>query len=344
MNIPKLNPYMLKIARELKEISQAELAEQLNVSPPYINRLEHESMAVSTDLIKELIKKLDKPQSFFFQEGEIIPSYLNYRRREKVSAKDLSRIEATINLYRLGVEKVLINPSYKVPKIPVLPVTKSRTPQQCANELREQWKIKKGEIKNLSNILEAHNVLHVCFDFGTERVDGKSIITTDHRPIIFTNRKILGDRQRFTLAHQLGHLVMHTKIEDSFDKDINHNANLFAAELLMPEEEIKKDFAEGITIPILALLKKKWKVSMISMVYRAHDLEIITDNQKRYLEQQFNQLQIRRREPLELDIPREEPALLKNLISEYKQKQKFSMKQLADYFHLKEEEFTQRYN
>jgi Zn-dependent peptidase ImmA (M78 family) len=83
---------------------------------------------------------------------------------------------------------------------------------------------------------------------------------------------------------------------------------------------------------------------MIAIVYRAHDLQIISDNQKRYLEQQFNQLQIRRREPLELDIPREEPALLRNLISEYKQKQKLSMKGLAEYFHLNEEEFSKRYN
>ncbi len=340
----KINPQMVTLARELREFTQTDLADKLKISAPYLNRIEQESMVVSIDLVKGLTKYLKMPTSFFYQEGEIIPSNLNYRRREKVAAKDIHRLEATTNLYRLGLQKFLSKINYKEAKLPELPTSKKNTPQQRAIELRELWKIKKGEIKNLSNILEAHNVIHICFDFGTERIDGKSIYTQDGRPIIFTNKKILGDRQRFTLAHQLGHLVMHGKIEYTFDKDVNHDANLFAAELLMPETEIRKDLAEGATIELLAKLKKKWKVSMIALVYRAHDLEVITDNQKRYLEQQFNQLKIRRREPVELDIPNEEPVLLRKLISEYKQKQKLSMKELAEFFNITEEEFIYRYN
>lgn len=118
----------------------------------------------------------------------------------------------------------------------------------------------------------------------------------------------MGDRLRFSLAFQLGHLVMHTYSPVPADREISHEANLFAAELLMPEETIREDFMDGITLPILAQLKRKWKVSMISLLYRADDLGFLTPNQKRYLVQQFNDAKIRRREPVELDVAKNNPA------------------------------------
>ncbi|HAY71099.1 MAG TPA: hypothetical protein DCX89_04355 [Saprospirales bacterium] len=137
---------------------------------------------------------------------------------------------------------------------------------------------------------------------------------------------------------------MHSNIENTFGKDISHEANLFAAEFLMPEKDIAKDLENGLTIDTLAMLKKKWKCSMISLVYRANDLELITENQKRYLEKQFNQMKIRKREPVELDIPREQPKLLRDIITKYRQRQKLSVKQLAEFFNLNENDFLDRYN
>ncbi len=90
----------------------------------------------------------------------------------------------------------------------------------------------------------------------------------------------------------------------------------------MPAKDIIQDFKNGITIPILGELKRKWKVSMIALLYRADHLGLITPNQKRYLIQQFNQLKLRSREPMELDIPEEKPKLIKRWIAEYRTKTK----------------------
>lgn len=339
-----INPQMVLLAREMNGLVIVELAEKLGISRSYMHKIESDAQAINPDLMNGLTKTLGLPAEFFYQDGEVIPSYLNYRRREKVPAKDINRIEANINLYRLGIQKLLKNTGFNHAVLPVLSTDKTRSPQDCARALRKMWKVPKGVIENLSNILEEKNVLHVCFDFVTDRVDGKSVYTRDGQPIIFTNDRLLGDRQRFTLAYQIGHLVMHANIENTFGKDISHEANLFAAEFLMPEKDIIKDLENGLTMDKLAMLKKKWKCSMISIVYRAHDLNLITDNQKLYLEKQFNQLKIRRREPVELDIPREQPKLLRELITKYKQKQKLSVKQLAQYFYLNEEDFLRRYN
>jgi len=339
-----INPEMLRLARELRGETLTDFAKLLGISPAYQHKLEHDPQVINPDLQKAICKQLDLPESFFYETGEMIPSSLIYRRREKVTAKDLSRIEANVNLYRIGIEKLLTTFPIKPADIPVIPVVKSGSPNESAKQLRKIWKVEKGVIPNLNSILEAHNILHVSFDFGTDRVDGKSAYTSQGQPIIFTNSRVLGDRQRFTLAYQLGHLVMHSKSEFTFDTDISHEANVFAAEFLMPEKEVAKDFQEGVTVPVLAKLKKKWGASMIAVLYRAHDLSILTDNQKRYLEQQFNQLGIRRREPVELDIAREQPLLLREIITKLKSKQKLSLKQLAAFFNLHEKEFLERYN
>lgn len=339
-----INPEMLTLGRELRGENLTDLAKRFGISPAYLHKLENDPQLVNPDLLQLITTELNLPESFFYQSGEIIPSALIYRRRDKVTAKDLTRIEATVNLYRIGIEKLLESASFKQADLPILPTEKTGSPNDSAKALRKIWKVEKGTIPNLNNLLEKFHILHVSFDFGTDRVDGKSAYTKTGQPIIFTNSRVHGDRQRFTLAYQLGHLVMHAKSEFTFDKDISHEANVFAAEFLMPEKEIAKDFQEGVTIPILAKLKKKWQASMISILYRAHDLSIITDNQKRYLEQQFNQLGIRRREPAELDIPREQATLVRELITKLKARQKFTVKQLAAFFNLNEKEFLEKYN
>ncbi len=209
--------------------------------------------------------------------------------------------------------------------------------------MRKLWKIEKETIGNLTEILEEKGVLLLQSDFGTDRVDGHCTIALDKFPIIVTNKSLLGDRQRFTLAYELGHLVMHLYTSPSYNRDLSHEANVFAAELLMPERDIKTDL-EDLSLPKLGELKKKWKVSMQALLYRASDLELITDNQKRYLLQQFNQQNIRRREPKELDIPTEQYKLVRDLLTKYRTKQKLSVAKMASFLHLEAEDFIQRYN
>ena len=82
---------------------------------------------------------------------------------------------------------------------------------------------------------------------------------------------------------------------------------------------------------------------MISILYRADDLGLLTPNQKRYLIQQFNEQKIRRREPMELDVPVENPSLLKNLISYYMKEYEISIKEMAAIFAIPLEDYLDYY-
>ena len=83
---------------------------------------------------------------------------------------------------------------------------------------------------------------------------------------------------------------------------------------------------------------------MIALLYRADHLGLITPNQKRYLIQQFNQLKLKRREPMELDIPKEQPKLIKRWIAEYRTKTKLGTVEMASLFFLNIDEFMERYS
>lgn len=91
------------------------------------------------------------------------------------------------------------------------------------------------------------------------------------------------DRKRFTLAHELGHIVMHLRSED-FDKpeeEKEKEANLFAAEFLLPKIPCREDL-HALRYKDLALKKMYWKVSKAFIVQRAGQLGCITDKTKKY--------------------------------------------------------------
>lgn len=342
--IDKVNPKMITLARESRGLSQKDLAERLDITTAKMSRVEMDNPSVSEELMEAFSKALNYPRSFFNQRGEAIPMSLNFRKRQVVAQKLIMPIEAQINIYRLNIEKFFKSIGKEAPKIPVLDLEKFGSPENAAKELRKFWKLAKGPISNLMETIEGKGIIVLSFEFGTERVDSRTILTIDKQPIIVLNKSLLGDRLRFSLAYELGQLVMHTYTNPSFERDISHEANLFAAEFLMPEKDIKPDLEGDLTIPRLAELKRKWKVSMQSILYRANDLEIISDNQKRYLLEQFNTLNIRRREPAELDVPIEKPTALRDLIISFKNKSKKSVKEVADFFNLEREDFLEKYS
>lgn len=338
-----INRNLIILARETRGLNQFELAPLIGISPAHMSKMEQGMVDIDEYYIDKLSETLHYPKSFFYQDTEILQPLLSYRKREVVAQKLLTPIEAQINMYGMHVDYLANKLNMEAVKLPALNVVKVGSPEKCAKQLRKIWNIEEGVVNDLTNILESNGIIVYSFNFGTERVDSRSIITKTGQPIIYTNSTLLGDRLRFTLAFELGHLVMHLDALPDLDRDVNHEANLFASELLMPEKEIKPDFADGVTLGLLGELKRKWKVSMQTLLFRSEDLGIITPNQKRYLVGQFNKLRIRRREPQTLDIPKEEPHLLENLLNKYRSKYKVDKQKFAEELHLNFKDFVELY-
>jgi Zn-dependent peptidase ImmA (M78 family) len=337
------NPTMVTLAREARGFTQQDLAERLNTQKAFISKIEHGELGVTERLLDSISKATSYPVNFFYQPGTIMPMNLSYRKRMKVPAKVITPIEAKINIVRNNIQLLTRSLNKQAPLLPTYKVTEENTPLLIARQIRQSLNLQKPVVDNLTKVLEQQGIIISCFEFGSERVDSRSILTDDQFPIIFLNKSHLGDRLRFSLAFELGHLVMHTYSPVPLEREINHEANLFAAELLMPSEAMILDFKDGVTLPLLAQLKRKWKVSMISLLYRADDLGLLTPNQKRYLIQQFNQAKIRRREPVELDVAKEQPQLIHQMVVELCNQQNMTFSEAMQLLALEIDDYMELY-
>ncbi len=121
------------------------------------------------------------------------------------------------------------------------------------------------------------------------------------------------DRMRFNIAHELGHLVLHSSAPGS-RQEVEDEAYQFAGEFLLPENQIREEMVPPIKLSDLAELKLRWGVAMAALIVRADRLNIITKRQYKYLFQQLGMRGWRKQEPANLEPPLEKPRLLCQLL------------------------------
>ena len=324
---------------------QAELAEEIGISATNLSKMERADIGISNVLVETISDKTCFPPHFFYQGGDIVPENLNYRKREVVAQKLITPIHAKVNIVRKHVHFLTMALNIQNAPVPVMGSNRNANPaNNCCKTSQALESSNAHHMQTSTKLIEDNGIVIKSFPFNTDRVDSRSILTDDKFPIIFFNESLLGDRQRFSLAYELGQLIMHTFSIVPLDRSVSHEANAFAAEFLMPAKDIVTDFKDGVTIPLLGELKSKWKVSMISLLYRADDLGLLSLNQKRYLIQQFNQLKIRRREPMELDITKEQPRLIQRWIADFRSKTKLGVVEMAALLFLNIDEFLELYS
>jgi Zn-dependent peptidase ImmA (M78 family) len=166
-------------------------------------------------------------------------------------------------------------------------------------------------IGNLIYEIEQAGILVLAMPVAVPGIDAFSLwARTDARkPLIVVSSDAPGDRLRLSIAHELGHLVMHRAPEGTL-AFIEKQANQFAAEFLLPEAAIREEIVPPVTLTSLAHLKPRWKVSIQALVMRARELRIISEYQYRYLFEQLSAYGWRTREPSNLDVAVERPRFI----------------------------------
>lgn len=150
-----------------------------------------------------------------------------------------------------------------------------------------------GPIKNLTASAERAGVCLVPI-VGLDGIDGISS-WVDSQPVLGLSVTVPGDRFRFSLAHEIGHLVMHHRKGDETERQ----ANRFASSLLVPKDDFLSALPKNPMLRDFVNLKSVWGMSVAALVYKAHELEIIDDNRFRALQIQMSKW--RRTEPGEFE-------------------------------------------
>jgi Zn-dependent peptidase ImmA (M78 family)/DNA-binding XRE family transcriptional regulator len=324
-----LNPGMVILAREIRGLTQAEVAQRVGCTQGTLSKVENGQLDPSTELVADLCRFLCFPRQFFFYplRYKHLPMTF-FRKRLRVSSALVKTITARINLVRLHTE--LLSRSAKLPavRIPALDIKEfDNDARRVAKELRLALHLPVGPIANLTRTLEDCGILILTCDFGSNQIDGLSIFEPDDAlpPIILVNPNVPGDRLRYTLAHELMHIVLHHHLAVP-GAEVEQQANEGASEFLMPASDIR-GFLGDLNLKKLSSLKPYWKVSMQALIMRAADLGKITERQKRSLFVRMSQYGWRTQEPIE--IPREEPTLVSELIEFHLGELGYSEEELA---------------
>lgn len=230
-----------------------------------------------------------------------------YRRRASARLRDLRRLEAEATLRCLILERLLSEVEVATPnEIEYTGIDEYTGPTLVAKRLRASWRLPMGAVSNLVRSIELAGGIVFKFSFGTADIDAMSRWDPGLPPAFFINADASADRIRYSLAHELGHILMH-KVPS---EDMERQADEFASEFLMPAEVIEGDLA-GLTLARAAVLKPLWRVSMAALVRRARDLSCISSRRYRSLMIELGATGQRKREAV--TIASEEPMALERI-------------------------------
>jgi Zn-dependent peptidase ImmA (M78 family) len=335
------NPSMITLARESRGMSQTTLSKKLHITQAAVSKLESGQIKADGELLAKLADKLDYPEEFFCRPFDIYPAGMQfYRKHKTLPAKAARQIEARLNLYRHHVSQLLIEAEREFVSIPECDVDDYGDARKVAAAMRQYLRVPRGPIQDLSAVLESMGIVIIPFDPKTRLFSGVSMIVNTETHVILVNSEMPGDRLRWTLAHEFGHIVMHQLPNDEMEAE----ADAFAGEFLMPTDQIKPHLRD-LTVVKLASLKRLWRVSMNAILTNAHKIKAINDWQSRILRMEMAQNGITRlHEPPELDIPKEEPTLLQSLLNFHLDELRFSVNDLASLVGLLVPEFMRLYN
>ncbi|MEW6424498.1 MAG: XRE family transcriptional regulator [Bacillota bacterium] len=308
----------LKLARRAAGLSLRELAANVGVTAQALSKYERGLDTPSSGVLLRLAEALGVKVEYFFRTRSVklfLPTYRNNSNlRRKKEGAVLARVQGWLERY-LEVEELFsfgedarrfilpegVNPCIAVPG----------EAERVAGELRAAWQAGLDPIENLTELLEDKGI-KVGLVEGAKGFDACTFSTEEGCPVIAVRRDLPGDRQRFNLAHELGHVILRPEKGVSAEKA----AHRFAGAFLVPAPAARRELGDrrhALSLYELHLLKHKYGLSMQAWVYRAKDLGIISEALARNLFREFRRRGWCEKEPGD-QLPPEEPKRMERLV------------------------------
>lgn len=335
---------MLVLARESRRMTQIALARASATSQAAISKAEAGLATPHDESILAWAKALRYRVDFFGQSNDAPPLPRTFfRKKASLSQTDTKAIRASIAIQCRHVKALARSVDFPDPEVPTLHLGSDvDSAAEAARFVRSKWRLPQGPVPNLSDVLEDHAILIVPLQSNVEAFDGLSVFEPKHEipPIMFIRASAPADRTRRTMAHELGHIVLHHHACGVSD-ECEDEADEFASEFLMPANDIRHQFSSRTRLDDLARLKLHWRVSMQTLLMRGQSLGRITKHQATILWKQISALGYRRNEP-NLVKP-ETPTLLKEMVQVHLEDLDFGIEGLCVLLALEAEEVLNLY-
>lgn len=277
----------LQLARRAAGMSLRDLEAKIDkaVSAQALSKYERDEMMPGSDVLAALARALEVSESYLLGQNELTLESVEFRKNKITSKKDEASIKASVlsavERY-LEIEEFvgLSSAAWVKPDGAPFRADEPSAAESAAMLLRTSWKLGNDPIPNLVEFLEEQGIKVIPLDLG-EQVSGLACVARrskgENVPVIIVNESDTGERQRFTLAHELGHHVLEAPGGAKGEKV----AHWFASAFLMPAEILWREVGkhrESLSIGELVELKMLFKVSIQAITYRLKDLGIVGES------------------------------------------------------------------
>ncbi|QAB18341.1 ImmA/IrrE family metallo-endopeptidase [Leucobacter muris] len=313
-------PERLISARALTGVTQTALAETAGVAQSMVSMVEKHQRDFTEQLAVAFSSALALPLEYFTVTPRSIPrDSLHYRKQSGARVSDTARVHELFSEAFRVTESLLDGSGY--PRQQLLAVQDDAELLDVAriDELAQQTREILGiaadaPISNVTRALERAGVAVATMnghDDGFVKHSGVSWSAGRGEAALIGVMQVRGDRDRFTLAHELGHLVLHSFRRSS---DPEREANLFAGAFLIPAPQVREHVAHDATLVDLRRVKATWGLSIQAILMRAQAVEQIDAARSQTLWKQLSARGWRKNEPVEVGA--ESPRLLFRLLQE----------------------------
>lgn len=333
----------LKFAREFRGLSQTELSEAIpGLSQSNLSKFEKGLNTLSDEIQLRILDYLEFPVAFLSRKINN-PIDGNYRKRASTTKASVLAFENKCRLIGYMIDEMADSIEWPEFIFFSLDYEEGFSPEYAAQLTRKFLKIEQGApVVDFCELLERNGIIIYQID-GEEKFDGLSFYTDKGYPVIILNRNISNDRKRFTLAHELCHIIQHndkvSPISELRDKE--KEANRYAPEFLMPQNEIINSLRR-LKLSDLGELKKYWLTSMASINLRAKNLNCITIEKYIANKRELSRLGFGKREPIEVYI--DSPQYFKHAYHLFKKELNYNEKEFEAFFALPQDVLNDIFN
>lgn len=319
MAVPTSAAERIRTLREMNGWTQSDLASASGVSQSLLSQIEKLRRDATGETLEAIAQATGTPMSFFsVAPSEIPEDSLHFRKNKTAPVRLTTQVKAFYRETHRIVTTLLDRASVPVATLPVADsrtLIDSGTVEDLATLTRESLKIDAlAPIPNVARAIE--RLGWGVFRFALPGAEEGSVVGKGHYGLSYWGgpgeRAVVGyfsgsgDRDRFTLAHEIGHCVLHAR--RSAGPDAEAEAHAFAGALLLPRDRMVDLVDARTTLRDFARIKATFGASISATVMRAHRLGLIDDARKKSLFIQIGQNGWGKNEPV--NVPNEEPQLV----------------------------------
>lgn len=323
-------PSRITEARESRAMSMEDLAEDIKVTRQSVSKYERGIVAPSPETLQAISCSLNFPTEFFYKvetDTSAEASPLFFRSKSNIAKKVKTACKYQIkwvNEIKKQLEEYVDFIEIDIPTIDrnyedLMP----EDIEELALTIRKSWGLGNDPIDDLIGLLENKGVIITQFatnDFcAFKGIDAFSCWKDGTPYVLYHSNQKSAVRTRFSILHELGHLIMHSSIADdeSIKKEVvdlaDAQADRFAAAFLLPATSFPNDIW-STSLNSLEMVKRKWGAAMSTIIRRCETLDLLTENQLNYLKRQMTTQRFWHNEPLDDVLTIQKPELLRDAI------------------------------